>query len=137
MAITDVDGRTVRESVCRLLSRGVRDSEIAAALDMSVSTFSRRKNRSDFPTFGELRKIAERLGVDETILLVDFGYIEVASLSDQLRQRYIAYRKAIDVIKSMRRRPIQAGAAIPGKPIHPSVQKRVPAIRQAKPIRPL
>jgi transcriptional regulator with XRE-family HTH domain len=108
MPITDRDGRTARQSVSRLLSRRVRDSEIADALDISQSTFSRRKDRADFPTFGELQRIAEYLGVDATILLVDFGYIDVASLNEELRERYATYRNAIDVIVSMRTAPPQA-----------------------------
>jgi hypothetical protein len=101
----DRDGRTARQSVSRLLTRSVRDSELAAALGLTLSTFSRRKDRPDFPTFAELRQIADRMGVDETILLVDFGYVDVTTLNDQLRQRYDSYRNAIDVIVSMRTTP--------------------------------
>jgi transcriptional regulator with XRE-family HTH domain len=105
MPLTDRDGRTARQSVSWLLSRGVRDSEMAATLGLSLSTYSRRKDKPDFPTYAELRQIAELLGVDDTILLVDFGHIDVASLNDDLRQRYDAYRSAIDVIRSMRKTP--------------------------------
>jgi hypothetical protein len=103
--LTDRDGRTARQSVSRLLSRGVRDGEMAAALGLTLSTYSRRKDRADFPTFAELRQIAERLGVNRTILLVDFGYLDVNELSDELRQRYDAYRAAIDTIASLREDP--------------------------------
>ncbi|HXO47188.1 MAG TPA: hypothetical protein VN897_07895 [Mycobacterium sp.] len=89
----------------RLLSRGVRDSEMAVALDVSLSTFSRRKDKPDFPSYAELRQISQRFGVDETVLLVDFGYVDVTSLNDQLRQRYASYRNALDVIKSLRKNP--------------------------------
>lgn len=82
---------------------------MAAALGLSLSTYSRRKDKPNFPTVAELRQIAERFGVDETILLVDFGYVDVTSLNDQLRQRYVAYRDAIDVIASMRRIPNPIG----------------------------
>jgi hypothetical protein len=78
---------------------------MAAALDVSLSTFSRRKDKPDFPSYVELRQISERFGVDETVLLVDFGYVDVASLNDQLRQRYASYRSALDVIKSLRKTP--------------------------------
>jgi transcriptional regulator with XRE-family HTH domain len=105
----DRDGRTARQSVSRLLSRGVRDSEMAAALGLSVSTYSRRKDKPDFPTFAELRQLADRLGVDETLLLVDFGLVDVNSLNDQLRQRYDTYRNAIDIIVSMRKAPNPIG----------------------------
>ncbi len=105
MPLIDRDGRTARQSVSRLLSRRVRDSELAAALGLTLSTYSRRKDKADFPTYAELRRIADRLGVDETVLLVDFGHVDVASLNDELRQRYDAYRRAIDVITSMRRDP--------------------------------
>ena len=101
----DRDGRTARQSVSRLLSRGVRDSEMAVALDVSLSTFSRRKDKPDFPSYSELRQISERFGVDETVLLVDFGYVDVTSLNDQLRQRYASYRNALDVLKSLRKNP--------------------------------
>jgi transcriptional regulator with XRE-family HTH domain len=83
----------------------VRDSEMATALGWSLSTYSRRKDRPDFPTYAELRRLALRLGVDETILLVDFGYVHTDHLSDQLRQRYLEYRKALGVIKALRREP--------------------------------
>jgi DNA polymerase IIIc chi subunit len=105
MPLLDRDGRTARQSVSRLLSRAVRDGEMAAALDISISTYSRRKDRPDFPTFAELRQIAERLGVNRTILLVDFGYLDVNELSDELRERYDAYRRAIDTIVSLREDP--------------------------------
>jgi transcriptional regulator with XRE-family HTH domain len=105
MPLTDRDGRTARQNVSRLLSRGVRDSEMAATLGLSLSTYSRRKDKPDFPTYAELRQIAERLGVDDTILLVDFGHIDVESLNDELRNRYDTYRNAIDVIRSMRTNP--------------------------------
>ena len=101
----DRDGRTARQSVSRLLSRRVRDSEMAVALDVSLSTFSRRKDKPGFPSYVELRQISEYFGVDETILLVDFGYVDVTSLNDQLRQRYASYRNALDVIKSLRKNP--------------------------------
>jgi hypothetical protein len=101
----DRDGRTARQAVSRLLSRGVRDSEMAVALDVSLSTFSRRKDKPDFPSYAELRQISQRFGVDETVLLVDFGYVDVTSLNDQLRQRYASYRNALDVIKSLRKNP--------------------------------
>jgi transcriptional regulator with XRE-family HTH domain len=105
MPLTDRDGWTARQSVSRLLSRGVRDSEMAATLGLSLSTYSRRKDKPDFPTYAELRQIAERLGVDDTILLVDFGHIDVESLNDELRHRYDTYRNAIDVIRSLRTNP--------------------------------
>jgi transcriptional regulator with XRE-family HTH domain len=109
MPTLDRDGRTARQAVSRLLSRGIRDSEMAAALDVSLSTFSRRKDKPDFPNYDELRQISEYFGVDDTILLVDFGYVDVTSLNDQLRQRYAAYRNALDVIKSLRKSPNPGG----------------------------
>jgi hypothetical protein len=105
MPLTDRDGRTARQSVSWLLSRGVRDSEMAASLGLSLSTYSRRKDKPDFPTYAELRQIAERTGVDDTILLVDFGHIDVENLNDDLRHRYETYRNAIDVIRSMLKTP--------------------------------
>ena len=84
---------------------------MAAALGLSLSTYSRRKDKPDFPTYAELRQLAERLGVDETILLVDFGHVDVASLNDELRERYMTYRNAIDVITSMRKSPNPRGSA--------------------------
>src|ERR1700722_16942573 len=105
MPMLERDGRTARQAVSRLLSRGVRDSEMAVALEVSLSTFSRRKDKPDFPSYAELRQISQRFGVDETVLLVDFGYVDVTSLNDQLRQRYASYRNALDVIKSLRKNP--------------------------------
>ena len=64
--------------------------------------------RTSAPTFAELRQIAEQLGVDQTILLVDFGYLNVNDLNEQLRQRYDTYRHAIDIITSMRHDAPQA-----------------------------
>jgi transcriptional regulator with XRE-family HTH domain len=105
MPLLDRDGRDARQSLSRLLSRRVRDGEMAAALDISVSTYSRRKDRPDFPTFAELRQIAERLGVNRTILLVDFGYLDVGELNEELRRLYEAYRQALDTIASLRDDP--------------------------------
>jgi transcriptional regulator with XRE-family HTH domain len=113
MPLIDRDGRTARQSVSRLLSRRVRDSEMAAALGLSLSTYSRRKDKPDFPTFAELRQIAEWFGVDGTVVLVDFGYVDVATLNDELQQRYTDYRNAIDVIISMRTTPKPSGDGRP------------------------
>jgi uncharacterized membrane-anchored protein YjiN (DUF445 family) len=115
MPRTDSDGRTVRLSVSRLLGRAVLDSEIANALDLPASTYSKRKDKPDFPTFTELHQIAEHLGVDETILHVDFGYIDVTRLNSELQQRYASYRNAIDVIASMRHDPGHATTATEDK----------------------
>ncbi|HEU0192379.1 MAG TPA: hypothetical protein VFR17_14105 [Mycobacterium sp.] len=102
MPKTDCDNRSLALSLSRLLSRRVRDHEIAVALDLPVSTYGKRKDKVDFPTFDELRRVADRMGVDETVLLVDFGYLDITQLNDKLQQRYAAYRNAIDVIASMR-----------------------------------
>ena len=127
MPMLDRDGRTARQSVSRLLSRRVRDSEMAVALDVSLSTFSRRKDKPDFPSYGELRQISECFGVDETILLVDFGYVDVTSLNDQLRQRYASYRNALDVIKSLRKNPNPGGGSGLRADIKPHRSKSVGA----------
>lgn len=136
MPKTDCDGRTIRLSLSRLLSRAVRDSEIAEALDLPASSYSRRKDRPDFPTFDELRQLADRLGVDETVLQVDFGYLDVTSLNSELQQRYNAYRDAVDVIASMRREPNPAVATHPAATGRPQKAGR-PRLTQARPIRSL
>src|ERR1700730_9628409 len=125
MPMLDRDGRTARQAVSRLLSRGVRDSEMAVALAVSLSTFSRRKDKPDFPSYVELRQISQRFGVDETVLLVDFGYVDVTSLNDQLRQRYASYRNALDVIKSLRKNPNPGGDSGQRADIKPHRSKNV------------
>lgn len=105
MPLTDRDGRTARQNVSRMLSRGVRDAEMASALGLSLSTYSRRKDRPDFPTYDELRKLAAHLGVDATILLIDFGYVDVDTLNKRLQQRYRTYRRAVEIMKSLRTQP--------------------------------
>jgi transcriptional regulator with XRE-family HTH domain len=102
MPLTDRDGRTARQCVSRMLSRGVRDGEMASALGLSISTYSRRKDRPDFPTYHELRRLAENLHVDETLLLIDFGYVDVSTLNERLQRRYRIYRTAVDVLKALR-----------------------------------
>lgn len=98
----DRNGRTLGQNVSGLLSRPVRDHELAAALGIPISTYSKRKEKPDFPTFDELRRIAHSMGVDEMILHVDFGYIDVHNLNTELQARYARYREAIEVIASMR-----------------------------------
>jgi transcriptional regulator with XRE-family HTH domain len=123
MPLTDRDDRTARQAVARLLSRRVHDSEMAGALGISVSTFSRRKDKPDFPSFGELCQIADCFGVDETVLLVDFRYVDVTSLNEELRRRYAAYRDALKVIESMRRRPNSGCESRPRAGITPHGQR--------------
>jgi hypothetical protein len=115
MPLMDRDGRTARESVSRLLSRGVRDGEMASALGLSLSTYSRRKDRPDFPRYDELREVATHLGVDATILLIDFGYVDVVTLNKRLQQRYRTYRSALDTIKSLRTQPKPRGQQASGR----------------------
>ena len=147
MPKTDRDRRTIRLSLSRLLGKPVRDSEIADALDLPASSYSRRKDKPDFPTFDEVRQLADRMGVDETVLLVDFGYLDIANLNSGLQERYAAYRNAIDVIESMRHTPQQPAAAAntATKPWtegaadveQPRKSGRPPRLNGARPIRSL
>ncbi|HEU0190604.1 MAG TPA: hypothetical protein VFR17_04950 [Mycobacterium sp.] len=143
MPKTDRDGRSLVLSLSRFLSKRVRDHEIAVALQVPVSTYSKRKDKPDFPTFDELRRIADQMGVDETALLVDFGYLDITHLNDELQQRYAAYRNAIDVIASMRHEPQHGATATKTAPRQQTASKgssksgRPPRIADAQTIRPL
>jgi hypothetical protein len=75
-------GRGLKRILEWIVDRDVLDSEIGAALNKPAATYSRRKERDDFPTFGELDLIGKHFGIPPRQLQVEFRYIDPEELED-------------------------------------------------------
>lgn len=80
MSVTNQDGKPIRSVLCWLLNRPLSDADMAEALDLPTTTFSRRKDADDFPSFEELTVFADHFGLDRRALQIDFGYRDIDDL---------------------------------------------------------
>ena len=71
-----MDGKPIKMVLQWLLRReDLIDAEIATAINMPTTTFSRRKDAEDFPSYEELGKIGQHFEVSPMMLQVAFGHI--------------------------------------------------------------
>lgn len=68
------DGRDIKQVLEWLLRRRVNDSEIAEAIGMAAATYSRHKDKPEFPSFEDLARIGESFGFSPRVLQISFGY---------------------------------------------------------------
>lgn len=73
---TNQDGKDVKLVIGWLCGRNLADAEMALALDMPTSNYSRRKDADDFPTFEELGTLADHFKLNRLALQVAFGYLD-------------------------------------------------------------
>jgi transcriptional regulator with XRE-family HTH domain len=76
-----MDGQSIRRVLEWLLSRDLTDADLAAALDIPPATFSRHKDRQDFPTFEDLQQLGTAFGINPLMLQISFGYLGLEALS--------------------------------------------------------
>lgn len=90
MARTNQDGKDVKLVLEWLCRRRLPDGEMAAALDIPPTNYSRRKDDDGFPSFEELERFANHFGLDKRALQIAFGYLDRDALSlldqDGMRQ---------------------------------------------------
>jgi hypothetical protein len=68
------EGRDLKRVLEWLLNRDVPDVEMAAAVNVSSSTFGRRKTEDDYPTFEELGLIGAHFDISARMLQIAFGH---------------------------------------------------------------
>ena len=76
MPRTNQDGKDIRLVVSWLCGRFISDAEMADAVGIPTTNYSRRKDTEEFPTFEELRKVADHFNLNALALQVAFGYLD-------------------------------------------------------------
>jgi transcriptional regulator with XRE-family HTH domain len=81
MARTNMDGKSIKLVLRWLLNREeLQDAEIATATGLTASTYSRRKDSEDFPSFEDLEKIGQHFGISARMLQIAFGLRDLSEL---------------------------------------------------------
>jgi hypothetical protein len=89
MPRTNQDGKEIKLVLQWLTGRHLTDIDMAAALNIPPTNYSRRKDADDYPTFEDLDKFAEHFGLSARALQVAFGYLELDKVllgDDEMRQ---------------------------------------------------
>ena len=91
MARTNMDGKSIKLVLRWLLNREeLQDAEIATAAGLTASTYSRRKDSDDFPSFEDLDKIGKHFNISSRMLQIAFGLRDISELvileDDEMRQ---------------------------------------------------
>lgn len=88
-----MDGKSLRLVLRWLLNReDLQDAEIATALGVTTSSYSRHKDDEDFPSFEELDKIGKHFDLSAKMLQIAFGVRsrnELVLLNDDEMRQYI------------------------------------------------
>jgi hypothetical protein len=80
MARTNMDGKPIRRVLEWLLNRDLTDADMAAALDVHPSNYSRHKDDDDYPSFEELTTLGEHFHVSPRMLQIAFGLLDTDAL---------------------------------------------------------
>lgn len=80
MPRTNQDGRDIKMVLCWLTRRHLTDSELARALEMPTSNYSRRKDADDYPMFEELNRLCDHFQVSKRALQIAFGFVDESYL---------------------------------------------------------
>jgi len=70
---TNQDGKNIKLVLEWLCRRHLPPIELAAALDIPPTNYSRRKDRDDFPNYDELGRFAGYFGLSALALQIAFG----------------------------------------------------------------
>lgn len=92
MSRTNFDGKPIRRVLSWLTNRDLTDSDLATALDMPTTTFSRRKDEDSFPSYEELTRFAMYFDLAQRPLQIAFGYRDLDDLvllTDKGMQEYL------------------------------------------------
>ena len=80
MARTNMDGKPIRRVLEWLLNRDLTDADMAAALDVHPSNYSRHKDDDGYPSFEELVTLGEHFHVSPRMLQIAFGLLDTDAL---------------------------------------------------------
>ena len=80
MARTNMDGKPIRRVLEWLLNRDLTDADMAAALDVHPSNYSRHKDDDGYPSFEELATLGEHFHVSPRMLQIAFGLLDTDAL---------------------------------------------------------
>lgn len=80
MPRTSRDGKPIRRVLGWLLNRDLTDGDLAQALEVDKTYFSRHKEDDDFPSFEDIHKLAVCFGLCERALQISFGYRSIDEL---------------------------------------------------------
>lgn len=88
---TNQDGKDIKLVIGWLCGRSLADAEMALALDLPTTNYSRRKDAADFPSFEELSQLAAYFKLSAMALQVAFGYLDpnVVLLDAEGMRQYI------------------------------------------------
>jgi hypothetical protein len=90
MARTNMDGKPIRRVLEWLLNRALTDADMAAALDVHPSNYSRHKDDDGYPSFEELATLGEHFHVSPRMLQIAFGLLDSDALilldEDEMKQ---------------------------------------------------
>jgi hypothetical protein len=90
MVRTNQDGKDIRRVLEWLLNRDLTDADMAAALDVHPSHFSRHKGDDGYPSFEELAILGEHFHVSPKVLQITFGLLDTDALilldADEMKQ---------------------------------------------------
>ena len=90
MARINMDGKPIRRVLEWLLNRDLTDADMAAALDVHPSNYSRHKDDDDYPSFEELATLGEHFHVSPRMLQIAFGLLDTDALilldEDEMKQ---------------------------------------------------
>lgn len=80
MPRTSRDGKPIRRVLGWLLNRDLTDGDLAGALGVDKTYFSRHKDDDDFPSFEDIHKLCETFGLCERAIQISFGYRSIDEL---------------------------------------------------------
>ena len=90
MPRTNLDGKPIRRVLEWLLNRDLTNADMAAALDVHPSNYSRHKDDDDYPSFEELATLGEHFHVSPRMLQIAFGLLDTDALTllddDEMKQ---------------------------------------------------
>jgi hypothetical protein len=75
-----MDGKPIRRVLEWLLNRDLTDADMAAALDVHPSNYSRHKDDDGYPSFDELVTLGEHFHVSPRMLQIAFGLLDTDAL---------------------------------------------------------
>jgi hypothetical protein len=85
-----MDGKPIRRVLEWLLNRDLTDADMAAALDVHPSNYSRHKDDDGYPSFEELATLGEHFNVSPRMLQIAFGLLDTDALvlldEDEMKQ---------------------------------------------------
>jgi hypothetical protein len=83
-------GKAIRRVLEWLLNRDLTDADMAAALDVHPSNYSRHKDDEGYPSFEQLATLGEHFHVSPRMLQIAFGLLDADALvlldEDEMKQ---------------------------------------------------